>query len=188
MNRAFFPDKTANMKLVTELKNFEATVNSKVEKQKSEKGDFKDNYSGVVMSNLPEAFTLSLIHIYSVTAVLDVNGEEVALTQSSVRVRVRATSSPFTSKTAVTECYNLSIGFPSGPTVLTVNAPFPLSVRSLLSLSLIHIFHTVTAHLPTVRSIVIYPRLRVYVVTSFLAIRRNLDVYKRQVVYSLLLQ
>lgn len=34
MNRAFFPDKTANMKLVTELKNFEATVNSKVEKQK----------------------------------------------------------------------------------------------------------------------------------------------------------
>ena len=56
MNRAFFPDKTANMKLVTELKNFEATVNSKVEKQKSEKGDFKDNYSGVVMS-------LSLIHI-----------------------------------------------------------------------------------------------------------------------------
>lgn len=56
MNRAFFPDKTANMKLVTELKNFEATVNSKVEKQKSEKGDFKDNYSGVVMSNLPEAF------------------------------------------------------------------------------------------------------------------------------------
>lgn len=60
MNRAFFPDKTANMKLVTELKNFEATVNSKVEKQKSEKGDFKDNYSGVVMSNLPEAFTLQI--------------------------------------------------------------------------------------------------------------------------------
>jgi len=60
MNRAFFPDKTANMKLVTELKNFEATVNSKVEKQKSEKGDFKDNYSGVVMSNLPEAFSLQI--------------------------------------------------------------------------------------------------------------------------------
>ncbi|NCB42889.1 MAG: hypothetical protein EOM59_09740 [Clostridia bacterium] len=86
MNRAFFPDKTANMKLVTELKNFEATVNSKVEKQKSEKGDFKDNYSGVVMSNLPEAFTL-LIPIFKgmpaetieVEFYASVNGRDVSL-------------------------------------------------------------------------------------------------------------
>lgn len=60
MNRAFFPDKAANMKLVTELKNFEANISSKIEKQKSEKGDFKDNYSGVVLSNLPEAFALQI--------------------------------------------------------------------------------------------------------------------------------
>lgn len=60
MNRAFFPDKSANMKLVSDLKNFEATVNSKIEKQKSENGDFKDNYSGVVMSNLPQAFSLKI--------------------------------------------------------------------------------------------------------------------------------
>ncbi len=86
MNRAFFPDKTANMKLVTQLKNFEATINSKVEKQKSEKGDFKDNYSGVVLSNLPEAFTL-LIPIFKgrpaesieVEFYASVNGRDVAL-------------------------------------------------------------------------------------------------------------
>jgi hypothetical protein len=60
MNRAFFPDKGKNMQLVAELKNFVATVNSKIERQKSEKGDYKDNYSGVVMSNLPEAFSLNI--------------------------------------------------------------------------------------------------------------------------------
>jgi len=60
MNRAFFPDKSSNMSLVTELKNFEATVNSKIEKQKSEKGDFKDNFSGVVSSNVPGLFILRI--------------------------------------------------------------------------------------------------------------------------------
>ena len=86
MNRAFFPDKTANMKLVTELKNFEATLNSKVEKQKSEKGDFKDNYSGVVMSNLPEAFTLQIpifkgmpAETIEVEFYASVNGRDVTL-------------------------------------------------------------------------------------------------------------
>ncbi len=86
MNRAFFPDKAENMKLVSELKNFEATVNSKVEKQKSEKGDFKDNYSGVVMSNLPEAFTLQLpifkgmpAESIEVEFYASVNGRDVAL-------------------------------------------------------------------------------------------------------------
>lgn len=86
MNRAFFPDKAANMKLVTELKNFEATVNSRIEKQKSEKGDFKDNYSGVVMSNLPEAFTLQIpifkgmpAETIEVEFYASVNGREVTL-------------------------------------------------------------------------------------------------------------
>ena len=75
-----------NMKLVTELKNFEATVNSKVEKQKSEKGDFKDNYSGVVMSNLPEAFTLQIpifkgmpAETIEVEFYASVNGRDVTL-------------------------------------------------------------------------------------------------------------
>jgi hypothetical protein len=86
MNRSFFPDKEKNMKLVTELKNFEATVNSKIEKQRSEKGDFKDNYSGVVMSNLPEMFSLQIpifkgvpAEVIEVEFYASVSGKEVAL-------------------------------------------------------------------------------------------------------------
>lgn len=60
MNRAYFIDKDANMKLVTQLKSFEADINSKVEKQKSETGSFKDNFSGVVSSNLPTTFKLNI--------------------------------------------------------------------------------------------------------------------------------
>lgn len=60
MNRSFFADKTENMNLVTQLKNFEAKVNTIIEKQKSDNGDFKDNYSGVVSSNLPGAFKLKI--------------------------------------------------------------------------------------------------------------------------------
>jgi len=60
MNRAFFPDKEKNMMLVTELKNFVAKVNTLIEKQKSDKGDFKDNYSGTVSSNLPDSFSVNI--------------------------------------------------------------------------------------------------------------------------------
>lgn len=57
-----------------------------IPKLKSEKGDFKDNYSGVVMSNLPEAFTL-LIPIFKgmpsetieVEFYASVNGRDVSL-------------------------------------------------------------------------------------------------------------
>lgn len=86
MNRAFFPDKQANMKLVTDLLNFVADVNSKVEKQKSEKGDFKDNYSGVVMSNIPGTFQLKIpifkglpAETIEVEFYASVNGREVSL-------------------------------------------------------------------------------------------------------------
>lgn len=60
MNRAFFPDRSANMALVTQLKNFIATVNSTIEKEKNESGSFKDNFSGTVSSNLPGMFTLRI--------------------------------------------------------------------------------------------------------------------------------
>lgn len=60
MNRAFFPDKGANMALVTSLTNFVANINSLIEKQKNGNGDFKDNFSGVVTSNLPGTFKLSI--------------------------------------------------------------------------------------------------------------------------------
>lgn len=60
MNRAYFPDKSKNMKLVSDLKNFVADVNNTIEKQREDKGSFKDNYSAVVTSNLPESFTLEI--------------------------------------------------------------------------------------------------------------------------------
>ena len=60
MNRAFFPDRGKNMELVAALKNFKASVDAKIEKQKSESGTFADNYSAVVQSNLPGEFSLSV--------------------------------------------------------------------------------------------------------------------------------
>jgi len=60
MNRSFFTDKAIAMKLVSDLKNFKAKVNSKIEQAASEKGDRTDNFSQVVDSNLPESFTLKM--------------------------------------------------------------------------------------------------------------------------------
>jgi hypothetical protein len=60
MNRAFFPDKSVNMKLVTDLMNFTAVVNSKIEKSARESGDRTDNFSQMVNSNLPESFVLNI--------------------------------------------------------------------------------------------------------------------------------
>lgn len=60
MNRAYFVDKQENMSLVTNLKNFEAKINSTIQKTKSESGDFADNFSGTVTSNLPGAFKISI--------------------------------------------------------------------------------------------------------------------------------
>jgi len=86
MNRAYFIDKDANMKLVTELKNFEANINSKIEKQKSETGSFKDNYSGVVTSNLPDSFKLNIplfkggkSEEIEVEFYANINGREISL-------------------------------------------------------------------------------------------------------------
>lgn len=60
MHRAFFADLSENMMLVTKLTNFNADINSKIEKEKNENGSFKDNYSGVVTSNLPPSFKLKI--------------------------------------------------------------------------------------------------------------------------------
>lgn len=60
MNRAFFPNRDENMKLVSDLKNFSATVNSSMDRQTKENGSMKMSYGQVVNSNLPEAFTLEL--------------------------------------------------------------------------------------------------------------------------------
>lgn len=60
MNRAFFADKSENMKLVTDLKGFKAKLSTNIEKEKSEKGDFADNFSYTVNSNLPGMFKLNI--------------------------------------------------------------------------------------------------------------------------------
>lgn len=60
MNRSFFPNREENMKLVSDLKNFTATVNSTMDRQTKENGSMKMSYGQVVNSNLPEAFTLEL--------------------------------------------------------------------------------------------------------------------------------
>lgn len=85
-NRAFFPNRDENMKLVSQLKNFTAKVESQIAQQKEQNGSFNDSYSGVVNSNLPEAFKL-VIPIFKGTPAeeieveiyADINGREVTL-------------------------------------------------------------------------------------------------------------
>lgn len=60
MNRAFFTDKKENMRLVTELMNFTATVNNSIEKSANEKGDRTDKFAQTVNSNLPASFALNI--------------------------------------------------------------------------------------------------------------------------------
>lgn len=85
MNRAFFPDKGVNMKLVADLMNFSATVNNKIERSVKESGDRTDNFAQVVNSNLPPSFTLSIPifkgigdETLEVETFANVNGREVS--------------------------------------------------------------------------------------------------------------
>jgi hypothetical protein len=87
MNRAFFPDKATGMKLVTDLMNFTATVNSTLEKKINEKGDRTDHFAQVVNSGLPEKFALNIpifkgMHpeTLEVETFAKINGREVAFT------------------------------------------------------------------------------------------------------------
>ncbi len=86
MNRAFFMDKTNNMKLVTLLKSFNATIDTKIAKEKKENGSNTDNKSQVVNSNLPDAFFLSIplfkgVEAQEIEIEFDatVNGSEITL-------------------------------------------------------------------------------------------------------------
>lgn len=58
MNRAFFATREDNMKLVTSLLNFTATINNKIDRAVNENGSKTDNFEQVVNSNLPQSFTL----------------------------------------------------------------------------------------------------------------------------------
>jgi len=69
MNRSFFHNRQENLKLVDDLKNFSATVNSTMDRQTKENGSMKASYGQVVNSNLPEAFTLMIPIFKGVKAV-----------------------------------------------------------------------------------------------------------------------
>lgn len=85
MNRSFFTDKTENMKLVTELMNFTATVNNSIERSAKENGDRTDKFAQTVNSNLPKAFTLRIpifkgtqAETLEVETFAQVNGRDIA--------------------------------------------------------------------------------------------------------------
>lgn len=90
MNRAFFTDITYNMELVSILKNFKASVESKMEKNKEDNGSRTDNYSQVVNSNLPAAFNLNIpifkgrsAEVIEVEIIADVDGRNIRLSLCS---------------------------------------------------------------------------------------------------------
>lgn len=85
MNRAFFPDRAVNMALVTELMNFKAKIDSKIEQSFKEKGDRTDNFAQVVNSNLPASFVLNIpifkgmnAETIEVETVTNIDGREVS--------------------------------------------------------------------------------------------------------------
>lgn len=86
MNRAYFPDRSVNMHLVSELRNFTAKINSNLEKKLDQSGSRADNFSMEVNSNLPSAFTLNLPvfrggarRVIEVETYADVEGQNVHL-------------------------------------------------------------------------------------------------------------
>jgi hypothetical protein len=85
MNRACFPSKEDNMKLVNVLMNFTASVNNTVEKAASEKGDRSDKFEQVVNSNLPSSFSLTMplfkghgAETFEVETFAQINGREIS--------------------------------------------------------------------------------------------------------------
>lgn len=85
MNRSFFSSREENMKLVSELMNFTATVNNSIQRSVKESGDRTDNFEQVVNSNLPKSFILSIPlfkgsgpETIEVETFAKVNGREVA--------------------------------------------------------------------------------------------------------------
>lgn len=81
---------TYNMELVTVLKNFKASIDSKVENSRQDNGSRTDNYSQVVNSNLPASFNL-IVPIFKgrpaeeieVEIIADVDGRNIRLSLCS---------------------------------------------------------------------------------------------------------
>lgn len=85
MNRSFFPNRDENMKLVSELMNFNATVSNKIDRSIKENGDRTDNFAQMVNSNLPSSFKIEIPifkgqkpEILEVETFAQINGREVS--------------------------------------------------------------------------------------------------------------
>jgi hypothetical protein len=75
------------MNLVTELMNFSATVNNKIERTVKESGDRTDSFAQAVNSNLPASFTLQIplfkvmnSETLEIETFASINGREVSFT------------------------------------------------------------------------------------------------------------
>lgn len=77
MNRSFFSDKSIAMALTTELMNFKATVDNRIEQSLKESGSKTDNFSQVVNSNLPPSFKVKL-QIFKGSAIEEIDVETFA--------------------------------------------------------------------------------------------------------------
>jgi hypothetical protein len=60
MNRSFFASRDVAMQLVTDLRNFKATVNKEIEKFKDDRANYDSRLRQVVESNLPETFVINI--------------------------------------------------------------------------------------------------------------------------------
>lgn len=60
LNRSFFSDRQANMRVVSALMNFNAKVDQAVSMKANEKGDRAAKFQQTVNSNLPETFKLKM--------------------------------------------------------------------------------------------------------------------------------
>lgn len=60
MNRFFFSDKVVAMKLISDLKNFKAKVNNKIEQSDNNRGNVRLLKDQVVQSNIPESFDITI--------------------------------------------------------------------------------------------------------------------------------
>lgn len=86
MNRTYFTDRDENMKLVSDLMNFTANVNSTINRSISQNGSNADEFSQAVNSNLPEKFKVRMPILkggeaweFDVETFAKISGKEVAL-------------------------------------------------------------------------------------------------------------
>ena len=87
MNRPFFTSKDDNMKLVTLLMNFTATINNSIDRLARENGDRTDKFAQTVESNLPKSFMLKIpifkgceAETIEVETFAQINGRDVSFT------------------------------------------------------------------------------------------------------------